>query len=88
MTEHSFLVPIQKCHGLNSVLKILVANVCRLNNSASSSWAWQVCGLLKFQLCMVYGSNFWIKIQSASETVYEAFHFSLKLLGVLSKQLA
>ena len=30
----------------------------------------------------------WIKVKSASETVYETFHFSLKLLGVLSKQLA
>ena len=34
-------------------------------------------------------SNFsWIKIQSTSETVYEAFNFGLKLLCVLSKQLA
>jgi len=30
MTEHSFLVLIQKCHRLNSVLKIPFANVCRL----------------------------------------------------------
>jgi len=27
-------------------------------------------------------------VKSASETVYETFNFSLKLLGVLSKQLA
>jgi len=59
------------------------------NNSASSSWARQVCALLKFQLCLICGSSFsWIKVQSASETVHEAFNFSLKLLGVLSKQLA
>jgi len=29
-----------------------------------------------------------IKLQSSSETVYEAFDFSLKLFSVLSKQLA
>ena len=59
------------------------------NNSANSSRTWQVCDLLKFQLCMVCGSNFSsIKVQSASETVYEAFNFCLKLLDVLSMQLA
>jgi len=37
---------------------------------------------------MVCRSNlFSIKVPSASETVCEAFDFSLKLLGVLSKQL-
>jgi len=38
---------------------------------------------------IVYG--LWIQLllnQSAPETVYEDFNFSLKLLGVLSKQLA
>jgi len=29
-----------------------------------------------------------MKVQSTSKTVYEAFNFSLKLLSVLSKQLA
>ena len=58
------------------------------NDSANSSWAWQVCALLTFQLCMVCGSSFWIKVKSASETVFGAFNFSSKLLGVLSKQLA
>jgi len=29
-----------------------------------------------------------MKVKSAFETVYETFKFSLKLLGVLSKQLA
>jgi len=58
-----------------------------LNNSANSSWAWQVRVFLKFQLCMVCGSNP-PEVKSASETVYEALNFSLKLLGVLSKQLA
>jgi len=43
---------------------------------------------LKFQLCIVCVSNFWIKVKSASETVYEAFNFCLKLFGVLLKQLA
>jgi len=48
-----------------------------------------MCGLVKFQLFMAWGSNFsWIKVQSTSETVYEAFNFSLKLFGVLLKQLA
>jgi len=45
--------------------------------------------LLKYQLCMICGPNvFWIKVQNISETVYNAFDFSLKLLSVLSKQLA
>jgi len=57
-------------------------------NSANSSGALQVRAFLKFQLCWVCRSNFWIKLKSASETVYEAFNFSLKLLGVLPKQLA
>jgi len=40
-------------------------------------------------LCVVCGSNFsLIKVQSTSEIVYEAFNFRLKLLSVLSKQLA
>jgi len=30
MTEHPFFVLIQKWHGLSSVLKIPVANICRL----------------------------------------------------------
>jgi len=74
MTEHSFRLFLSK----NDI-----------NNSVNSSWAWLVCCLVKFQLCMVCGSNFsGIKVQSASETVYEAFNFCLKLLGVLSKHLA
>ena len=42
--------------------------------------------LLLFLVC---GSNVsLIKVQSTSETVYEAFNFRLKLLSVVSKQLA
>jgi len=68
----------------SSVLKIPVANVYRKLNPGHgrcvASWS--------FQLCMVCGFNFsWIKVKSASEAVYETFNFSLKLLGVLSKQL-
>ena len=63
MTEHSFLVPIQKWYRLNSVLKIPVANVCRLITPQTHPG--QVCALLKFQLCMVCGSNFSsIKVES------------------------
>jgi len=83
--QHSFLVLIQKWHKLcfeNSICKRL-----SFNKSVNSSWAWQVCGIPKFQWWMVCGSN-WIKVQSASETVYEAFNVFLKQLGVLSKQLA
>jgi len=61
MTGHSFLVLIRKWHKLcfeNSSCKLLP-----FNNCANSSWAWQVCGLLKFQLCMVCVSNVsWIKV--------------------------
>jgi len=50
---------------------------------------WQACCRLKFQSCMVCGSNFsWIKFQRTSETLHDAFNFSLKLLSLLSKQLA
>jgi len=42
---------------INSVFKIPVANLSS-NNLANSSWVWQACGLLKFQLCIVCGSNF------------------------------
>ena len=45
------------------------------NNTANASWTWQVFALLKFQLCMVCGSNFWIKVKSASEIVYETFNY-------------
>jgi len=70
----------------NSVLKSAVANFCRLITPQThpGQWAGQVCRLLKFQLCMVCGSDFsWIKVQSASETVDEAFNYSLKLRSVL-----
>jgi len=76
-------VLIKKCFENSSCKRL------SFNNSANSSCAWQVCVLLKFRLCVVCGCNFsWIKVKSASETVYEAFNFSFKLLGVLSKQLA
>jgi len=40
-------------------------------------------------LYMLFGSNVsWIKVQCISEGMYEAFDISLKLLDVLSKQLA
>jgi len=43
--------------------------------------------LASLLLCMICGSNFsWIKVQSTSGTVYEAFNFSLKLLSVLSSR--
>ena len=48
-------------------------------------------GVWPLEISIVYGlwiQRFRIRVQSASETVYEAFNFSLKLLGVLSKQLA
>jgi len=88
MAEHSFHVLIQKCHRLKSFENSSYKRLS-FNNSTNSSWAWHVCDLLNFQLFMDCGSNLsWIKVQSASETVYEAFNFSLKLLGVFSKQLA
>jgi len=78
-----FLSKNHKLYFEDSCYKLL-----SFNNSANSSWAWQVCDFLKFELCVVYGSNFfWIKFQSTSETVHEIFNFSLKLLSVLSKQL-
>jgi len=48
-------------------------------------------GVCPPKVSIVYG--LWIKLllnqrPSVSETVYEAFNFSLKLLGVFSKQLA
>ena len=55
MTGHAFLVLID---DINSLLKIPVAKLLSSNNSANSSWAWQVRRLLKFQLCMVCGSIF------------------------------
>jgi len=89
ITEHSFFVLIQKWHMLNSVLKIPVANVYRLiTPQTHPGHGWCVASW-SFQLSMVCGSKFsWIKVKSASETVYETFNVSLKLLGVLSKQLA
>jgi len=47
-------------------------------------------GVCPPKVSIVYGLfiQLLIKVQSASETVYEAFNFSLKLLGVLSRQLA
>jgi len=61
MTEHSFLVLIQRWHKLcfeNSSCKLLLSY-----KSSNSSWVWQVCGLLKFQMCIVCGPNFsWIKV--------------------------
>ena len=48
-------------------------------------------GVCPPKVLIVYGcgSKFsWIKVKSASETVYESYNFSLKLLGMLSKQLA
>jgi len=51
MTGHSFLVLIQKWHKLcfgNSSCKLL-----SFNNCSNSSLPWQVCGLLKFQLCVI-----------------------------------
>ena len=89
ITWHSFLVLIQKWH---SVLKNCSCKLLSFNNSTNSSWAVGMAGVspLKFQLCMVCGSNLsWIEVQSASETVlYEAFNFSLKLRSVLWKQIA
>ena len=38
ITEHSFLVPIKKLHRLNSILKIPVANVCRLTTPKIHPW--------------------------------------------------
>ena len=56
-----FLSKIHKLCFKNSSCKLL-----SLNNSTNSSWAWQVCGLLKFQWCMICGSNFfWIKFHSS-----------------------
>ena len=44
--------------------------------------------LLKFQLCMICGSNFfWVHAQITSKAVHEVFNFSLKLVSGLSKQL-
>ena len=48
-------------------------------------------GVCPPKVSIVHG--LWIQLllnqsPSASETVYEAFNFSLKLLGVVSKQLA
>jgi len=76
-------------YRLNSVLKIPVANVYRLITPETHPGHSRCVASYSFQLCMVCGSNFsWIKVKSASETVYETFNSTLKLLGVLSKQLA
>jgi len=71
-------------YRLNSVLKIRVANVYRLITPQTHPGHGRCVAALSFQLCMVCGSNFLIKVKRASETVYETFNFSLKLLGVLS----
>jgi len=85
LTEHSFLVLIQKWHRLNSVLKIPVANVCRLNNWANSSWAWQVCALLSFNCVWFVAPT---SPESKSKVLLKLCMKLLTILGVLSKQLA
>jgi len=84
ITGYSFLDLIQndkRCFE-NSSCKLM-------SNSENSFKAWKAFRHLKFQFCMVCGSNFsWIKVLSASETVYQAFNFSQKLCSVLSKQRA
>jgi len=76
MTGHSFLVLIQKLHKLcfeNSSCKL-----SSFNNSENTPWAKQVCRLLKFQLCMICGSNVsWIKVRNAPEMGMNVFNFSL-----------
>ena len=78
MTEHSFRWFSSKNDINNSVNSSWAWQECApppFNNSANSSWAWQVRCLMKFQLCMVCRSNFsGIKVQSAYETMYEAFN--------------
>ena len=87
MSGHSFLVLMQKWHRPKLCYENSSCKLLSFNNSTNLSWAWQVCGLLKFQLYMVCVINFsWIKIHSTYETVYKAFNFSLKLLSVKTTQ--
>jgi len=79
-------------HDINSVLKIPIANFCRLINPQNMDMA----GVWPPKISTVYGSlvcgcSFsWIKVQGASETVYcmKFLTLVLRLVGVLSKQLA
>jgi len=86
ITGHSFFVLIEKWHKLcfeNSSSKLLSSN-----NFANSSWAWQVCRLPKYQLCVVCWSNFsWIESPKYLWNYAWSFNFSLKLLSVLWKVL-
>jgi len=61
---------------LNSVLKIPVANVYRLITPKIHPGHSRCVASYSFQLCMVCGSNFWIKVKSASETVYETLNLA------------
>jgi len=64
-------------YRLNTVLKIPVASVYRLITPKTHPRHGRCVASQSFQLCVVCGSNYWIKVKSASETVYETFHFSL-----------
>ena len=85
MNEHSVLVLIQKWHKLNCFENSSCKRLS-FNNSANSSRAWQVCALLKFSI--VYGLWIQLFLNQSPKCFWNCFNFSLKLLGVLSKQLA
>jgi len=59
MTEHSFLVLIQKCHRLNSVLKIPVANVFRL---ITPQLILGMAGVCPPKVWIVYGLWLWVQL--------------------------
>jgi len=77
-------------NNINSVSKIPVANFCRLKLRKF------ILGMLgvwppEISIMYVLWIHLFLKVQSASETVFfklKAFNFTLKLLGLLSKQLA
>ena len=75
MTEHSVLVLIQKWHKAKLFWKFQCKRLS-FNNPVNSSWAWQVCALLKFQL--------WWFVDPASESKSKVLlKLSMKLLTLV-----
>jgi len=78
-------------NDINSVLKIPLANFCRLTTPQIHPGRGKCVASRNFNCVQFVDATFiFIKVQSASETVFyklKAFNFSVKLLCVLSKQL-
>ena len=69
-----------------TVLKFPVANFQLRKLILGMAGVWPPGIFFVYDLCIQIFLN--TQAQRTSETVYEAFNFSLKLLGVFSKQLA